>query len=268
MTTSGVARGDARAVLCRREEAVAVLTLNRPDRRNALDHGARRELIEALGRAAADRGTRVIVLVGSGDFFCAGGDVGAMSRDPDAAQERMVVLGRLARAIVQSPKPVVAAVEGGASGLGLSLAAACDHVVAAENARFTAAFGRLGLVADTGLFWSLTGRVGPARARQFLLFGESVSATEAAAIGIANEVVGPGESLPTALARAGRLAASSPAAVAATKRILAHPRQDLDALLDAETDAQVSLLASRDFEEGRCAFLERREPVFAVQLEN
>ncbi|ONM46823.1 hypothetical protein B0T44_13640 [Nocardia donostiensis] len=245
-----------------RDGAVLILTINRPSKRNALDDHARRELAGQLEAARADHGIRAIVLSGSGGFFCAGADIGAMARQPDAAQARMTMLTRLARAIVHCPKPVIAAVEGGASGLGLSLAAACDHVIAAENARFTASFGRLGLVGDTGLFWSLAGRLGPARARQFLLFGESVAAPEAADIGIVNETVGPGDAQRIALARAERLAEASAPMLAATKRILANPRQDLDSLLAAEADAQIALLTSSDFEEGRRAFFERRNPVF------
>ena len=250
------------AVLRSREGAVLLLTLNRPAKRNALDDHARRELAGQLEAAHTDHGIRAIVLAGSGGFFCAGADIGAMSQEPGAAQARMTLLTRLARAIVHGPKPVIAAVEGGASGLGLSLAAACDHVVAAENARFTASFGRLGLVGDTGLFWSLTGRLGPARTRRFLLFTESVAAPEAARIGIADELVAPDETQRVALDRAAQLARASASALAATKRILANPRQDFDSLLAAEADAQIGLLTSSDFDEGRRAFFERRSPVF------
>lgn len=256
------------AVLEARDGATVILTLNRPFKRNALDDDARRDLIAALHAANTDRRTRAIVLTGSGGFFCAGGDVAAMSTDPDALRTRMAVLNRLARAIVDSAAPVLVAVEGGASGMGLSLAAACDHVVAAENARMTASFGRLGLVADTGLFWSLVGRVGPARARRLLLFGDSVGAVEAEAIGLVDEVVDAGAALDVALARAARLVAASPAVVAATRRILRNPWQDLDAALSAETDAQIPLLASKEFAEGRRAFFERRRPVFTDGLPN
>lgn len=257
-----------RAVRRARLGATMILMLDRPAKRNALDDDARRELVAELRAAGAASGIRATVLVGSGQFFCAGGDVAAMSTEPDALRARMAVLAELVRTIVDSPVPVVAAVEGGASGLGLSLAAACDHVVAAENASLTASFGRLGLVGDTGLFWSLVGRVGPARARRLLLFGDSIGAREAASIGLVDEVTQVGATLEVATARATRLAEASPAVVTATRRILRNPWQDLDSVLATETETQIPLLASSDFAEGRRAFFERRAPVFVGDRPN
>ncbi|NKS62848.1 enoyl-CoA hydratase [Rhodococcus hoagii] len=254
--------GSGSAVLRRRRGAVLTLTLNRPARRNALDDDARRALVAELVAAGSDPGIRAIVLTGSGRFFCAGGDVASMSTEPEALRARMTVLARLARAIVESPVPVVAAVEGGASGLGLSLAAACDHVVAAEDSRLTASFVRLGLVADTGLFWSLVGRIGPARTRRLLLFGDDVDAEEALSIGLVDEVVAAGATVEAASARADRLSVASTAMVEATRRILRSPWRDLGDVLAAESDAQIRRLASEDFAEGRRAFFEGRPPVF------
>lgn len=250
------------AVLVTEHGPVRQLTLNRPERRNALDLPDRRDLLAALVAADQDDACRAVVLDGADGVFCAGGDIRSMSADPEVARSRLEVVNDLARALVYSRKPVVAAVEGGAFGLGLSLAAASDHVVAADDARFVASFARLGLVADTGLYWSLAQRVGQGRAKELILFASEVSAEEAHRDGLVNEVVAAGDVVGLALGRAEQLASQAPGAVAGTKRIFAQAAQDLDSVLAAEADIQVDLLAGKDFAEGRAAFLQRRIPVF------
>ncbi|MGD6756423.1 enoyl-CoA hydratase/isomerase family protein [Streptomyces sp. BH105] len=250
------------AVDVRCEGPVHTLTLNRPARRNALDLADRRELRTALRESERDPECRAIVLTGAGEVFCAGGDIRSMSQDPDVARERLAVVNDVARALVRSAKPVVAAVRGGAYGLGLGLAAACDYVVAADDARFAASFAKIGLTADSGLSWSLAQRVGPARAKEVILFAEDLNAAEAQRIGLVSEIVASEKVAVRARERAERLSAASPAMVAATKRIFAQEAQDLDAVLDAEAEAQVALLGGEGFAEGRAAFLERRRPVF------
>lgn len=250
------------AVDIRCEGPVHTLTLNRPARRNALDLADRRELLAALRESEQDPECRAIVLTGAGEVFCAGGDIRSMSQDPDVARERLTVVNDVARALVCSAKPVVAAVRGGAYGLGLGLAAACDYVVAADDARFAASFAKIGLTADSGLSWSLAQRVGPARAKEVILFAEDLNAPEAQRIGLVSEIVAAEKVAARARERAERLAAASPAMVAATKRIFAQQAQDLDAVLDAEAEAQVELLGGAGFTEGRAAFLERRRPAF------
>ncbi|MFZ3598672.1 enoyl-CoA hydratase/isomerase family protein [Streptomyces sp. BH104] len=250
------------AVDVRCEGPVHTLTLNRPARRNALDLADRRELRTALRESERDPECRAIVLTGAGEVFCAGGDIRSMSQDPDVARERLAVVNDVARALVRSAKPVVAAVRGGAYGLGLGLAAACDYVVVADDARFAASFAKIGLTADAGLSWSLAQRVGPARAKEVILFAEDLNAAEAQRIGLVSEIVASEKVAVRARERAERLSAASPAMVAATKRIFAQDAQDLDAVLDAEAEAQVALLGGEGFAEGRAAFLERRRPVF------
>ncbi|MGW2342334.1 enoyl-CoA hydratase/isomerase family protein [Streptomyces sp. NPDC001661] len=250
------------AVDIRCEGPVHTLTLNRPARRNALDLADRRELLAALRESEQDPECRAIVLTGAGEVFCAGSDIRSMSQDPDVARERLTVVNDVARALVCSAKPVVAAVRGGAYGLGLGLAAACDYVVAADDARFAASFAKIGLTADSGLSWSLAQRVGPARAKEVILFAEDLNAAEAQRIGLVSEIVAAEKVAARARERAERLAAASPAMVAATKRIFAQEAQDLDAVLDAEAEAQVELLGGAGFAEGRAAFLERRRPAF------
>ncbi|MHB9757126.1 enoyl-CoA hydratase/isomerase family protein [Streptomyces sp. BYX5S] len=250
------------AVAVEREGPVHTLTLDRPARRNALDLADRLELRAALRESERDPGCRAIVLTGAGEVFCAGGDIRSMSQDPATARQRLDVVNDIARALAGSAKPVVAAVRGGAYGLGLGLAAACDCVVAGEGARFAASFARIGLTADTGLSWSLAQRIGPGRAKELILFAEDLDAAQAQRIGLVSEIVPDAEVLERARLRAERLAAASPAMVAATKRIFVQRAQHLDAVLAAETEAQLDLLAGDGFAEGRAAFLERRRPVF------
>jgi 2-(1,2-epoxy-1,2-dihydrophenyl)acetyl-CoA isomerase len=253
----------APAVLREERGPVRVLTLNRPERRNALDLPDRRELLAELRSADADAACRAVVLTGSGDVFSAGGDIRSMSPDPEVARERLETVNAVARTMVTMGTPVVAAVEGGAFGLGLSLSCASDLVVAGRSARFVASFARLGLVADTGLFWTLPQRVGAARARALLLTARTVECDEAERIGLVDEVVDDGAALEHAVALAERLAGFSVPATAALKGILAQPDSSLEGVLASEAAVQVGLLGGADFAEGQQAFLERRPARFA-----
>ena len=250
------------AVLTEDRGHVRILTLNRPERRNALDLADRGALLAALEEADSDTGARALVLTGAGPVFSAGGDIASMSPDPEVARIRLDTVNRIARQMLTAGTPVVAAVEGGAYGLGLSLSCACDTVVAGRGADFAASFARIGLVADTGLFYSLPKRVGAARARQLLMNARTVPAEEAERIGLADEVVDDGAALERAVAVAARLARWSAPMVAATRRILSQPDQSLEALLAAEAEAQIELLAGPESAEGRAAFLERRRADF------
>lgn len=250
------------AVLVTNDGPVRTLTLNRSERCNALDLDDRRELLAALTDAERDRGCRAVVLTGAGGMFSAGGDLRSMSQDPDVARIRLAMVSDVARALISSATPVIAAVEGGAFGLGLSLAVACDYVVAADKARFVASFAKIGLVADGGLFWSLAQRVGPGRAKELILFAGEIDAHEAHRIGLVSELVPQAAVLARARERAAGLAAASPGMVAGTKRIFTQQNQDLESILAAESAMQVELLGGDDFAEGRAAFLQRRTPNF------
>lgn len=243
-------------------DRVRILTLDQPQRRNALDLDDRVALLAALREAEGDDRVRAIVLTGTGEIFCSGGDIASMSPDPEVARRRLDLVNEVARQLHGSATPIVAAVEGGAFGLGLSLTSFSDLVVAGSGARFSAAFAKVGLVADTGLFHSLPQRVGPGRARQLLLTARTVSAEEALDIGLVDELVEDGSTLERAVEHAERLAAWSAPMVAATRRILAQPDQSLEAVLAAEAEVQVELLAGPEFAEGQAAFLERRRPDF------
>ena len=250
----------APAVLVTQDGPVRTLTLNRPHRRNALNREDRRELLAALTRADRDPECHVVLLSGNGKAFCAGADIQAMAVQPDVVRPRMEEVNDLARALVYIRKPVIAAVAGGAFGLGLSIVAACDYVVAAEDARFIASFGRIGLTSDTGLSWTLPRRIGVAHARRMVFFAEEVGADEAHRIGLVDELDSAVSVLTCARQRAEQLAGASRAMISATKRIFAQPEQDFEALLAAETDAQVELLASVEFAQRREAFFTKSSP--------
>ncbi|EFH11405.1 enoyl-CoA hydratase/isomerase family protein [Teichococcus cervicalis] len=254
--------GQAPAMRLRQERdgAVLVLTLDQPARRNALSPPLRAEMAAVLDRAEGDATIRAIVVTGAGGTFCSGGDLSGMEVGSALqGRERLRPAHQMIRLLVAGSKPVVAAVEGWAAGAGLSLACACDSIVAAEDARFMAAFGKVGLMADLGLPFTLPQRVGPARARQILFYGEPIGAEEALRIGLADQLAPSGKALEAALARARILARQAPAAIALTKQILA---EGLDRALEAERHYQSLLFLSADHAEGKAAFFGKREPGF------
>lgn len=243
---------------------VRLLTLNRPEVRNAIDIPLRIELAEALEAADADSAVRVIVLTGAGTTFCAGGDLKTMKRMPvAAASERIELAQKVIRAIWTTPKPVLAAVEGGAFGAGTALAAACDRTVAARNARFATTFLNVGLAGDMGAFASLPARIGVARTRQMLHMAQPVDAPDAHAWGLVDALAEPGGALTQAMNDAHMLAARPVGALAAMKQLLAlastlHPLE----VLDLESERQARLFDTDDFAEGIAAFHANRTPEF------
>jgi enoyl-CoA hydratase/carnithine racemase len=241
--------------------AITVLQLTEPERRNALTLDMRRSLASALVEAEESEECRVVVLTGSGGNFSAGGDLRSMTADRAVAIDRLHAIGDVVRLIVHSSKPVIAAVDGFAFGAGLSLAAACDAVVANRDAVFGCAFSGVGLTADAALHWSLPARIGVGRARLMIMSGRPVDAATAEGWGLVEEVV-DGPSLDAAVALGEQLAVRAPLSLAATKEILAADGGGLDAVLAREAAAQVRLLATADFAEGQAAFFEKRRPEF------
>jgi enoyl-CoA hydratase/carnithine racemase len=240
-----------------------IVTMNRPEARNALSGEMLAIMSDAWDRVNEDPEIRVCILTGAGGYFCAGGDPSSMPvDDPAAGYARLGVLAEVVTSLVQGPKPVVAAVAGPAFGSGLSLAAACDYVVAEPAARFCASFGRVGLIADGGLMWTLPRRVGPARARALLLRGTVLDSETAYGYGLVDERSAPERQLALAVERATELAAGPPLATAATKALTAGQPVDLAGLLAAEAGTQVHLFGSADFQEGRDALRDRRPPRF------
>jgi enoyl-CoA hydratase/carnithine racemase len=244
--------------------AVALITLNRPDKRNAIDIPLRLALADAIEAADRDASVRAIVLTGAGNNFCAGGDIGTMERmAPQEAMERAQLAQRVIRAIWSTDKPVLAAVEGSAFGAGTALAIACDRVVAARDARFATTFTAVGLAGDMGIYASLPTRVGVARARQMLMLPKPIGAQEALDIGLVDELAEPGAALDDTLADANRLAAGPAEALAAIKSLLATaPGLSPFNVLDREASHQAALFGTDDFVEGVTAFRERRPAVF------
>lgn len=239
---------------------VRILTLDRPERRNALDQDDRLALLAAL--RTAEREARATVLTGTAPIFCAGGDIASMSTDPVVGRRRLDLVNEVARQLVTGATPVVVAVEGGAYGLGLALACAGDLVVAGRSARFAASFARIGLAPDTGLSWTLPQRVGRALTRRLLLTAATLEADDALDVGLVDELVDDGKALDRAVDLAAGLAELSAPMVASVRGLLAQPDQSLEGVLAAEARAQLALFTTGEFAEGRAAFLERRAPDF------
>ena len=243
--------------------AVTLVRMNLPDKRNALLPPLREALIGALEAAMAAPACRAIVLTGSGPTVCAGGDLdGLAALDPQAVRSRMARGQELIRLLAAGPKPVVAAVNGAAHGAGLSLAAACDFVVASDVAKFGAVFAKVGLMADFGLLWSLPRRIGIGHAKRLLYGGLVIDAAEAHALGLADELAAPEATVGRAMALARGFADGPPVAIALMRRAFARDTSSLEAALALELDGQTHLFSTEDFTEGRTAFRERRPPRF------
>ncbi len=206
--------------------SVAVLTLNRPDVRNAINDAMRGELLSAIERAAADDAITALVLTGNGKSFCSGGDISGMRERLKAPAGNVAFNGwrrqkqihRAVGALHGFPKPTIAAVNGAAAGLGCDLALACDFIVAAEDAAFTMSFVKRGLVSDGGGMYFLPRRIGLPRAKELIFTGRSVGAKEALAIGLADRV--SANLVSDAVAWARELGGGSPASIALAKAIL------------------------------------------------
>ncbi len=246
-------------------DAVATITLDRPDALNALTVALKEELLVAFERVAADPAVRAVVLTGAGRAFCAGQDLRERLQ-PDAAPldtEIRVRYNPLIRAMRALPKPIVGAINGIAAGAGASLAFACDIRIAADGASFLLAFGRVGLIPDSGATWLLPRLVGGAKAAELALTAEPLSAVDAERFGLVARVVPADALLAESHALAARLAAGAPRALALTKQALdASWDASLEDQLAAEAVLQGQAGATVDHAEGIAAFLERRPPRF------
>jgi enoyl-CoA hydratase/carnithine racemase len=255
--------------------ATAVITLNRPERMNALTKVLEAELRDAIEQAGRDSEIRAIVLTGAGKGFCAGMDMDELEvlpPDDIQAEQWMRPYDMNRRADYQTrysyfpaaPKPIICAINGAAAGLGLVMALYSDFRIASQQAVFATAFAKRGLIAEHGIAWMLPRIVGHAHATDLLLTSRKVTAPEALAMGLVREVVPPGDLLPNAMALARTLATEvSPRSVRVMKRQLWEaPYQSLGEAVTLANSEMFTSLQSEDFKEGVAHFLERRPARF------
>jgi len=248
----------------RREGGVAIVTINRPERKNAITMDMRRNLPVVFQDLADDNEVRAIVLCGAGGDFSAGADIGEMGEGGvRGSMLKARVMSRLIRGIAQTNKPVIAAVQGVCIGMSFAAALACDFVIAAENARFQFAFRHIGLAMDAAAGWFLERHVGIMRAKEIAYSGRFVSGAEAVQYGFALEALPSDQVFAKALEMAQGLASAPTLALAQMKRQFdANPGQSLTEALDFEAAVQALMVNSEDFKEGTLSFKEKRKPVF------
>ncbi len=242
------------------------ITLNRPERLNALTDTMRHELIDAFTRAGTEDEARVVVLTGAGRGFCSGADLAAVleSGEPvDFGQALRTTYNPLVIQMRSLPKPIIAAVNGVAAGAGMSLALACDLRIAAESASFIQAFVKIGLVPDSGSTWLLPRLVGLTRAMELMVSGRKVEAVEALEMGLVNRIV-PDEELVGAVAKLAQEYASAPTrAIGLIKQAVDYALDHrLVEALEQEAELQAQAGKTADHVEGVAAFLEKRAAQF------
>lgn len=252
-----------------RMDAIAVITLSRPDAGNGMNEDLLAQLSAAIRRCEAEPMVRAVVLTGEGRFFCVGGD---LSHLPDPLATAMSIrsmtlhLHAVVTSLARMRAPSMAAVNGTAAGAGLSLALACDFIVAADGAQFASAYAAAGLSPDGGQSWTLPRRIGVQRARSMMLRGRKLSAQEALSWGLADEVVPAAQVVSAALTLAREFAAGPTAAFGRMKNLLADSADaGLEAQLEAEARQIAASVSTADASEGIAAFLEKRQPQFRGQ---
>jgi enoyl-CoA hydratase/carnithine racemase len=246
--------------------AVATITIDRPERRNALDRDHVGKLLAAIGRASDDGAVRAVILTGSGGVFCSGTDMSASGEIGPAHDDWWADMEPNGWwwPIVRSPKPFIAAVDGAAIGMGVELATHCDWRIASTRSRFAWNFVHRGLVPDTGAgTWLLPRQVGLANALRLVFEGEPVRAESARGMGFVHTVVEPEALLRTAGEQAEKLAAASPLSIRLAKQLIYEGLgRSVAEHLPAHVAALQACLASTDHEEGVSAFFDKRAPRF------
>lgn len=246
-----------------RDDAVAVITIHRPDAMNSFNTALRSDLLTAFRYAAADDPVRVVVLTGEGRSFSAGADL----KDIESAKPVSEILQQEYRPVLECiatlRQPVIAAVGGSAAGIGMTFALACDLLVMADNAFLMSAFSNISLLPDGGLNWFLVQQLGYRRAYQVAIEAERISAERCVELGIANRAVPADKLMDETLAWAHSLAQRAPLSLAATKKAMRHAvAHDWSSTFDVEAPLQQSLRESDDCAEGVKAFFEKRKPEF------
>ena len=243
-------------------DAVAVITLHRPEAMNSFNTELRADLLAALQRAEDDESVRVIILTGEGRTFSAGADLKAGI--PDSVEQMLQTEYRpVQEAIASMPKPVIAAIPGSAAGIGLSVALQCDLLIMAEGAFMLSPFTTISLVPDGGLNWLLVRQIGYRRAFQLSIESERISADRCVELGLANKAVPAEDLMSLALEWAQALSRRAPLSIAATKAVMRHAADnDWASSYDKEAQFQGQLIGSDDNREGVKAFFEKRPPNF------
>ncbi len=250
------------------DSGITTITLNRPEKLNALAGHMRRDLAEALEAAGSDRAVHVVVITGSGRGFCAGGDVAAMSdlierKDAEEFSRLLGAARRVVTAIRQMAKPVIASINGPAFGAGFNLALACDLRIASSNATFSESFAKVGLHPDWGGTYFLPRLVTPNKACEMFFLGDPIDAEEAKRLGLINFVVPPSELEAETRKLAERLRDAPAVAIGAAKQaVYMSQSAELEEMLRYETEAQMRCFDSDDGAEGVRAFLEKRPAKF------
>ena len=255
-------------LLTRREAAVLVLSNNNPAARNALSPAFYAAVTTALAEAAADASVGAVVLTGEGGHFCAGGDLRQLARrrelPVEQRREKLEGLHDLIRAVRDCPKPVIAAVEGAAAGAGLSLALACDMLVAARDSLFSVAYVKVGLTPDGGATAFLAEFVSRQVLTELCLSGERISGERMHALGPVNRLAEPGQALADAVALAAQIATGPDQATALIKDLCRQaPRNTLEQQLELEAQHMVRSQGNEESREGIAAFLEKRSADFS-----
>jgi 2-(1,2-epoxy-1,2-dihydrophenyl)acetyl-CoA isomerase len=249
------------------DDGLLTITMNRPDRRNALHPDMTRGLVEAARRAAEDQAVRAVLLKGAGGTFCVGGDVKAMAvAEPKPLEERVAMLRKgmeVSRILHQMQKPVVAQLDGAAAGAGLSIALACDLRIASQSVKITTAFAKVGFSGDFGGTYFLTQMLGSAKARELYLLSPVLSAQDALALGMVNRVVPDAEIDAAAREMALSLAQGPSVTLGYIKRNINNAEHlSLEACFDAEAMHHSRSGETADHMEAAKAFVEKRKPVF------
>lgn len=243
--------------------SVATVTLNRPDKRNAISYELIEDLLAALNEVARSS-AQILILTGAGKAFCSGMDLENLKalsgRSPEQSLKDSETMARLFRSLYDFPKPTIAAVNGAAIAGGCGLATLCDFTLAVPEAKFGYTEVRIGFVpAIVSTF--LLRQIGEKHARDLLLTGRIIDAEEAHRMGLINEVVSPETLMPRARELAAQLMENSPASLSATKRLLSeHARQELDKQIQAAIRENAGIRSTHDFREGISSFLEKRKP--------
>ena len=265
---AAIAPADFTCVLYQVKDHICRITLDRPERRNALNRQAYAELESAFRHANSDVDVRCVIVTGADPAFCSGDDVREIMVGEAAARREASPRVKFeptpaAMAVIACDKPVIAAVNGAAVGWGMELAIYADIRIASERAVFAELFIKRGLVCDVGGFWKLPSIVGPARAAELLFTGDPVDAKQALAIGLVREITRHQDLIPAAEHLAGRIAANPPLALTAMKQGLRKSTAGDPRELGAWAIKTIyRLFATEDHKEGVASFLEKRAPVF------